>query len=137
MDDPRQARRQSSTRERRPDRTVVPWVRTPPPAGSVILMTTRIAGVRYHAAADGELPIDAGSLIELRAEPENPYDARAVAIHLPAGERIGYIPRRKNTITARLLAQEVDVFGRVERVDRSGAGLELDVSVLLPVATAG
>lgn len=43
-----------------------------------------------------------GTCVELRAEPSNPYDPKAVAIWLN-GSKIGYIPRHENTELSMLL----------------------------------
>lgn len=86
---------------------------------SVHLLTTTVAGMVYHAGMDPHVMrgIRAGSALELRREPDNPHDADAIAIHTPGGPRIGYVPRRDNTVITRLMDQNVPLSVQVTRYD--------------------
>ncbi|HET7850610.1 MAG TPA: HIRAN domain-containing protein [Pseudolabrys sp.] len=46
-----------------------------------------------------------GERLLLRAEPENPYDANAIAVHRRDGLMLGYMPRYANEPIAALLAE--------------------------------
>ncbi|MBI2265530.1 MAG: HIRAN domain-containing protein [Armatimonadetes bacterium] len=50
----------------------------------------------------------------LRREPQNPHDGLAILILDPTGRKIGYIPRVKNEVLARLMDAGKLVFGRLE-----------------------
>jgi hypothetical protein len=56
----------------------------------------RIAGVagagRHHAEALASEAAGPGSPLELRRDPDNPYDANAIAV-LAGGEQVGWVPR--------------------------------------------
>lgn len=69
-----------------------------------LLMESSVVGMS-HVERIEELTrnLDCGSELELVREPKNRYDSNAVAVHLPGGERIGYIPRDRNTDIARLI----------------------------------
>ena len=62
-----------------------------------------IAGGFYHGLQAVQATLRPGMSMDLRREPENPYDADAVAVHLPDGLMLGYVPRVANTPIARLL----------------------------------
>jgi hypothetical protein len=75
-----------------------------------------IAGGHYHALA-AELPnIAAGSQLILRREPDNPYDANAIAVHTPSGAMLGFVPRVANEPLAALLDGGRVVRARVLRL---------------------
>jgi hypothetical protein len=98
-------------------------LRAQPPQGTSLLLETHVAGVKYHRFADGRMPIDEGMLVELVREPKNKYDADAIAIRTPRGAKLGYVPRRKNSIPARLIDAGWTLVGRIERVDTPHADL--------------
>ncbi len=53
--------------------------------------------------------------LDLVAEPENPYDERAVRIEM-RGHHLGYIPRRRNRAISRMLREGADLQCWVTRV---------------------
>jgi HIRAN domain len=74
-----------------------------------------IAGGWYHGLREARTSIVNGELLQLRAEPDNPHDAHAVAV-CRAGLLLGYIPRAANAPVARLLGEGADI--RCEVVGR-------------------
>lgn len=67
------------------------------------LLTCHIAGTTHrnlHDLAPLLLPED---VFTLRREPENAHDEWAIAIYDERDNHIGYIPRKKNEILARLM----------------------------------
>lgn len=79
---------------------------------SVILQRSPVRGFHHHQPC--ELPGDlrAGDILELRAEPANPHDRKAVAI-FHRGRQLGYLPREDNAHASRLLAQGVPLPGTI------------------------
>jgi hypothetical protein len=57
----------------------------------------RVAGVagagRHHAAALAAEDVGPGRALELRRDPGNAHDPSAIAVHGPAGEQVGWVPR--------------------------------------------
>jgi hypothetical protein len=57
----------------------------------------RIAGVagaaQFHPEALASDLVAPGRPLELRRDPANEHDANAVAVHLPGGEQLGWVPR--------------------------------------------
>jgi hypothetical protein len=57
----------------------------------------RIAGVagaaQHHAEALAADEVEPGRPLELRRDPDNPHDPNAIAVHLPGGAQVGWVPR--------------------------------------------
>jgi hypothetical protein len=68
----------------------------------------RVAGVagaaRHHAGALAGDGVGLGRALELRRDPENPHDANAIAVHVPGGDQVGWVPRE----VAAELAEDLD-----------------------------
>jgi hypothetical protein len=62
-----------------------------------------VAGGFYHGLQQAQATLLPGMVLDLRRESDNPHDADAVAVHLPDGLMLGYVPRIANTTVARLL----------------------------------
>jgi hypothetical protein len=61
-----------------------------------------ISGFRFHKGKELLSLMAVGDLLELRREPENQYDAFAVALYWQA-KKVGYLPAANNEMIARLL----------------------------------
>ncbi len=85
---------------------------TPQPACRLRLERFCIAGFRYYEGPGLVTRLRSGDPLILRAEPDNPHDPRAVAVYC-GRHKLGYVPRRKNAVLSRLLAQGATVEGRV------------------------
>lgn len=73
------------------------WFSSEPHAASMRVLVQRapLAGYRYHAAPELWSRLKTGDLLELRREPENPHDQRAIAVYW-RGSKLGYLPRAEN-----------------------------------------
>jgi hypothetical protein len=60
------------------------------------LMDFHIAGFGHHEGLSVISDLRLGTKVELRHEPNNPYDPHAVAIYFN-GNKIGYVPQGKNS----------------------------------------
>jgi hypothetical protein len=73
-----------------------------------------IAGYRYY---DGETIAESlweGKLVTFKREPHCIYDTKAVAIY--AGrKKLGYVPRKDNTIISTLIDQGVIIKGKIQK----------------------
>lgn len=72
-----------------------------------------IAGFQYYDGPGIISRIKSGDELELRAEPENPYDEFAVEIYLK-GAKLGYIPRSDNRHISRMLSSGIPLSAIVE-----------------------
>jgi len=64
-----------------------------------------------------------GAPVALVLEPENEHDNRAVAVHTPGGQHIGYIPAHSSGAVyalAELVEAEIDTHAYVTKVSSKG-----------------
>ena len=85
-----------------------------------LIQTCDIAGLYYHQAKAVAAHIAAGMVVCLRRDPDNAFDADAIDVRmpadLPAGEKLGYIPRLCNQPLARRMDKGVAVLARISLV---------------------
>lgn len=100
-------------------RAAGPGIRFAPPelGGACWLTSLPVAGFRFHGGREVLDLLRAGDALELRREPDNPHDPRAVRI-LWLGVTLGYLPRSRNEAPADLLDRGVAVTARIVAVDR-------------------
>lgn len=98
----------------------------------VRILATRIAGTshidNYEEVVDN---LVLQERLELRREPLNEADSRAVAILDKAGRRVGYIPQSDNKVVSELLDEGQSLYARVQDIDvhKSWADISIDVYV--------
>ncbi|GEM_PF-1708438 len=61
------------------------------------ILYTHITSVYYHLASSVAANLKKGDPLELRLEPENPFDDYAIAVYAE-GYKIGFIPRINNLV---------------------------------------
>ncbi|MDP2795781.1 MAG: HIRAN domain-containing protein [Sulfurisoma sp.] len=69
----------------------------------IFLLETHVAGLRYHQAEIAVPKLAVGQSLALRREPANPHDELAIEIIAATGLKLGYIPRHRNPVLARLM----------------------------------
>lgn len=98
----------------------------------VRILATRIAGTshidNYEEVVDN---LVLQERLELRREPLNEVDSRAVAILDKAGRRVGYIPQSDNKVVSELLDEGQSLYARVQDIDvhKSWAEISIDIYV--------
>ena len=99
----------------------------------VPLLATYVAGAGRHCDRAAFDRLEPGAAVALRREPENGYDALAVAVWTTAGDKLGYVPRIHNQAVANLMDAGLRPAARVAGVTPGGArpGLALDVRLAL------
>lgn len=100
------------------------------------LLTVPVAGFQHHAGREPSVVngLATGSPLALRREPDNPHDADAIALHIPGGPRIGYVPRSDNAVFAALLDGAADLSAVVARYEPELRPWErLDVALRLTI----
>ncbi len=104
-------------------------MRLPPFFAAILLARLHVAGTAYYdaeAAADRLRP---GQRLALRRQPENRYDAFAIEVLGPEGHKLGYVPRRRNEMPARLMDAGKRLSARAGSIAQRG--LNIDVSLYL------
>ncbi len=76
-----------------------------PPLPPTLLYETYVAGMQHHKPYRRGLTkaLVVGTELVLKREPNNEFDHRAIAVYLPNGLRMGYLPKWINHIPSRLL----------------------------------
>ena len=90
-----------------------------------------VAGTAYYDAPAAAGRLRPGQRLVLRRQPENPYDALAIEVLGPAGYKLGYVPRRRNEMPARLMDAGKHLSARMESIAKRGNWLDIQVSVYL------
>jgi hypothetical protein len=102
-----------------------------PFAKEIVLMETHVAGTGRRSLRGIEPTLAEGDHLVLRREPENPHDAHAVVVLTGGGDKLGYLPRDRNEIPARLMDAGKLLFARLESKSWLGDWLQLSARVIL------
>ena len=85
---------------------------------NILLITVFVAGcthVKGFARLSRKLKVD--DRLKLIREPKNEYDERAILVKSPEGKKLGYIPRKHNTVIASLMDAGKSVFAVVREIN--------------------
>ena len=85
-----------------------------PFAREIMLIECQIVGMIPRDVQTVEPDLVPGALLPLKREPENPHDPLAIMVFSEAGYHLGYVPRAKNEVLARLLDAGKLLFARLE-----------------------
>lgn len=84
----------------------------------LFLLECEIAGTGFVKDIEKEAQsLPTGTVVSLVREANNKYDDLAIRIDNAAGKKLGYVPRRKNEILARLLDGGKILYGKVVNVE--------------------
>ena len=90
-------------------------------ARKVYLNTAHIAGFFYYEGMQSDVfsSLVVGDELELRREPQNPYDENAIEVYTQSGRKLGYIPRIENPIPAAIADQNVAIGAEISEIKPS------------------
>ncbi len=74
-----------------------------PFARDIFLLETHIAGIVHHQAGCITTQLSSGMALCLRRELSNQHDALAIEVLTVDGVKLGYVPRNRNPVLARLM----------------------------------
>lgn len=104
----------------------------------VLLMTTRVNGTSYieniHELAAS---VKEGDLVQLLLEPDNPVDPCAILVRTMKGEKLGYIPMKRNEVLFHLMNAGKKLFGVIvggkigELTEADGAWVPIYIDVYM------
>lgn len=98
----------------------------------IFLIDCRIAGTTHVEGIDDKTSnIDKGTLLMFQREKDNQYDSLAIQILNDKKERIGYVPKAKNEILARLMDAGKLIFGRVEEKEKVDDWIKISIKVFM------
>ena len=81
----------------------------------MLVQSSPLAGFRYHQAAEVFAQMRAGDALELRREPDNTHDPKAIRVEWH-GHKLGYVPRAQNSAVAWAMDQGERLSARVSRL---------------------
>ena len=89
-----------------------PW--HPADAGRlrVLVQTAPLAGFQFHEGSRLWPQLQVGDVLELRREPANRHDTRAIAVRW-RGEMLGYLPRAENDAVSEAMDRGVTAEARI------------------------
>jgi len=102
-----------------------------PFARETLLLETHVAGTAHVAAAQIEPTLTTGDPLVLRRELTNPHDPYAILMLTEHGQKLGYVPRDRNEVLARLMDAGKLLFGRLESKEWTGDWLNVSARVFL------
>lgn len=74
-----------------------------PFAQDIFLLETHIAGLRYYDIKNLPTPMQVADTLLLRREPDNAHDQLAIAVLTTTAQKLGFIPKHRNPVLARLM----------------------------------
>lgn len=98
----------------------------------IFLIECSIAGTTHVENIEEKTSdLTTGTLLAFRREPDNKFDDLAILILNSKNEKIGYVPRAKNEVLARLMDGGKLLFGRVEDKWMQGDWVNLSIKVFM------
>jgi HIRAN domain len=98
----------------------------------IFLLECHVAGTSYVSdIEDLEPRLEPQAVLVFKREPANPHDPLAILILDQAGHKLGYVPRDRNEVLARLLDAGKLIFGRLERKEWVEDWLKLEIRAYL------
>ena len=97
----------------------------------VELLNCNIAGTTFLDLNEIEPELKKHQLLMLKREPKNKNDDKAILILTEDGQKLGYVPKKKNEVLSNLMDAGKLLFGRLDNKTWVDTWLKLDVQVFL------
>jgi|TARA_B100000953_G_scaffold262734_1_gene229110 hypothetical protein len=97
----------------------------------VELLNCNIAGTTFLDLDEIEPELKKYQLLMLIREPKNENDDKAILILTEDGQKLGYVPKKKNEVLSNLMDAGKLLFGRLNEKTWIDTWLKLDVQVFL------
>ncbi len=97
-------------------------------------MDCHVAGTSHLDLSQVEPSLALNAPLILKREPDNQHDPMAIQIFEEHGNRIGYVPKAKNEVVARLMDAGKLIFGKLLEKDWEGYNnnwLKLQIKVYM------
>ncbi|MDR1896168.1 MAG: HIRAN domain-containing protein [Prevotellaceae bacterium] len=102
------------------------------PGDEILSLECIVAGTTFiKNLKDIESKLEKDQHLDLIREPDNKHDNFAVAIYNTQGEKLGYIPREKNEMPARLMDAGKWFYGKIINKTWEGNWLKIDIEIYL------
>lgn len=97
----------------------------------IFLIDTHVAGTSHRDLKDVEPNLTPGSLLCFKRDPNNQHDELAIKILDESGNELGFVPREKNEVLARLMDAGKLILGKLEAKDWHNDWLKLTIQVYM------
>lgn len=97
----------------------------------IFLMQCHVAGTSYCDLSQVESNLLVKDALIFKREPDNPHDNLAILIFDQSGHKLGYVPRAKNEVLARLMDAGKLIFGKLESKEWVEDWLKLSIRVYM------
>ena len=98
----------------------------------IFLLGCQIAGTSFRPAiAEIEHELVIGAKFRLQREPQNKFDESAIAVYDEKNNHLGYVPRAKNEVLARLLDAGKNLSAKLTAKRWNDSWLKLDIEIFL------
>ena len=98
----------------------------------IFLMECHIAGTSYREnIKEIEKELQEKDLLVFKRETDNQHDKLAIVILDTKGQKLGYVPRDRNEVIARLMDAGKLIFGKLERKQWKDDWLKADIRVYM------
>jgi hypothetical protein len=98
----------------------------------IYLISASIAGAYYVDNIHDLLEeIEIGTVLRFCREPDNKYDELAILVKDQNGNKMGYVPREKNPILARLMDAGKRIYGTVKEFDNDDNYLNIEMEIFM------
>ena len=102
------------------------------PCDEILSLECVVAGTTFiKNLKEVEAKLKKGQPLDLKREPDNQYDDFAIAIYNGQGEKLGYIPRDRNEMLARLMDAGKWFYAKVQNKVWEGNWLKIDLEIYL------
>ncbi len=103
-----------------------------PFAQNIYLVDANVAGTTYVANIEEIEPgLREGSKLKFLREPDNPFDKLAIKVMDENGNKVGYVPRAKNEILARLMDAGKLLYGTIYEKSYENEWLKITMQIYL------
>ena len=102
-----------------------------PFVSEIFLLDCHVAGTTHVDLTEIEGRLTVEDLLVFKREPDNPHDPLAILILDMEGHKLGYVPRVKNEVLARLMDAGKLIFGKLKNKETIDDWLKLSMVVYL------
>lgn len=102
-----------------------------PFAREIMLIEGHVAGTSHSDVVNWEEELKEEDFLVLRREPDNSHDSLAILVLDEKGRKLGYVPRDRNEILARLLDAGKLLFARIITKSRYEEWIKIDMRIFL------
>ena len=98
----------------------------------IFLLECHVAGTAYRndiKVIEPEIAVE--NFLVFKREPDNKHDSLAIRIYDRRGRLLGYVPKEKNEVIARLMDAGKLIFGRLELKEWQGDWLKIGIRVFM------